>query len=112
MDAGIQFDEFLLYVHLTICALCGKSYCYFLFSFDYSLCRITSHCYAQALRDGPTNKVRARMSVASAVIFGSVFWRMGKTQASIQDRMGLLQACKISTLNHLHLIIYIDKIHV
>jgi hypothetical protein len=31
------------------------------------------------------------MSVASAVIFGSVFWRMGKSQTSIQDRMGLLQ---------------------
>jgi hypothetical protein len=31
------------------------------------------------------------MSVASAIIFGSVFWRMGKTQTSIQDRMGLLQ---------------------
>lgn len=45
----------------------------------------------QAFRDGPTNKVRARMSVASAVIFGSVFWRMGKSQTSIQDRMGLLQ---------------------
>ncbi|KAF3432222.1 hypothetical protein FNV43_RR26961 [Rhamnella rubrinervis] len=27
----------------------------------------------QASRDGPTNKVRARMSIASAVIFGSVF---------------------------------------
>jgi len=31
------------------------------------------------------------MSVASAVIFGSVFWPMGKSQTSIQDRMGLLQ---------------------
>ncbi|KAM3741357.1 hypothetical protein ACB098_08G170800 [Castanea mollissima] len=41
--------------------------------------------------NGPTNKVRARMSVASAIIFGSVFWRMGRSQTSIQDRMGLLQ---------------------
>lgn len=45
----------------------------------------------QASRDGPTNKVRARMSIASAIIFGSVFWRMGRSQTSIQDRMGLLQ---------------------
>ncbi|CAD6239367.1 unnamed protein product [Miscanthus lutarioriparius] len=50
-----------------------------------------------AFRDGPTNKVRARMSVASAVIFGSVFWRMGKSQTSIQDRMGLLQVAAINT---------------
>lgn len=45
----------------------------------------------QASRDGPTNKVRARMSIASAMIFGSIFWRMGRSQTSIQDRMGLLQ---------------------
>lgn len=31
------------------------------------------------------------MSIASAIIFGSVFWRMGRSQTSIQDRMGLLQ---------------------
>ncbi|CAK7326699.1 unnamed protein product [Dovyalis caffra] len=53
--------------------------------------------WMQASRDGPTNKVRARMSVASAIIFGSVFWRMGKSQASIQDRMGLLQVAAINT---------------
>uniref|UniRef100_A0A453DQQ1 ABC-2 type transporter domain-containing protein n=1 Tax=Aegilops tauschii subsp. strangulata TaxID=200361 RepID=A0A453DQQ1_AEGTS len=53
--------------------------------------------WMQAFRDGPTNKVRARMSVASAIIFGSVFWRMGKTQTSIQDRMGLLQVAAINT---------------
>ncbi|KAI9088636.1 hypothetical protein K1719_029750 [Acacia pycnantha] len=48
-------------------------------------------------RDGPTNTVRARMSIASAVIFGSVFWRMGRSQTSIQDRMGLLQVAAINT---------------
>lgn len=31
------------------------------------------------------------MSITSALIFGSIFWRMGKSQTSIQDRMGLLQ---------------------
>ncbi|KAI5401289.1 variant 3, ABC transporter G member 7 [Lathyrus oleraceus] len=53
--------------------------------------------WMQASRDAPTNKVRARMSIASAVIFGSVFWRMGKSQTSIQDRMGLLQVAAINT---------------
>ncbi|KAH8496066.1 hypothetical protein H0E87_019021 [Populus deltoides] len=53
--------------------------------------------WMQASRDGPTNKVRATMSIASAIIFGSVFWRMGKSQTSIQDRMGLLQVAAINT---------------
>ncbi|XP_031260884.1 ABC transporter G family member 7 isoform X2 [Pistacia vera] len=53
--------------------------------------------WMQASRDGPTNKVRARMSVASAIIFGSVFWKMGRSQTSIQDRMGLLQVAAINT---------------
>ncbi|XP_044493897.1 ABC transporter G family member 7 isoform X2 [Mangifera indica] len=53
--------------------------------------------WMQASRDGPTNKVRARMSVASAIIFGSVFWKMGRSQTSIQDRMGLLQVTAINT---------------
>ncbi|KAJ7559725.1 hypothetical protein O6H91_04G098100 [Diphasiastrum complanatum] len=51
----------------------------------------------QATRDGPTNKVRSRMSVASAIIFGSIFWRMGLIQSAIQDRMGLLQVAAINT---------------
>lgn len=53
--------------------------------------------WMQASRDGPTNKVRARMSIASAIIFGSVFWRMGRSQTSIQDRLGLLQVAAINT---------------
>lgn len=57
------------------------------------MCCLTLVVYKQASRDGPTNKVRARMSIASALIFGSVFWRMGRTQTSIQDRLGLLQVC-------------------
>ncbi|KAJ4794289.1 ABC-2 type transporter family protein [Rhynchospora pubera] len=58
---------------------------------------LLNRAWMQAFRDGPTNKVRARMSVASAVIFGSVFWRMGRSQTSIQDRMGLLQVAAINT---------------
>ncbi|XAR72276.1 Sulfate-transporting ATPase [Bertholletia excelsa] len=58
---------------------------------------LLKRAWLQASRDGPTNKVRARMSIASAVIFGSVFWRMGRSQTSIQDRMGLLQVAAINT---------------
>lgn len=60
-------------------------------------CLLFKRAWMQASRDGPTNKVRARMSIASAVIFGSVFWRMGQSQTSIQDRMGLLQVAAINT---------------
>ncbi|EPS57384.1 hypothetical protein M569_17434, partial [Genlisea aurea] len=52
---------------------------------------LLKRAWLQASRDGPTNKVRGRMSIASALIFGSIFWRMGRSQTSIQDRMGLLQ---------------------
>uniref|UniRef100_A0A0D6R7E5 ABC transporter domain-containing protein n=1 Tax=Araucaria cunninghamii TaxID=56994 RepID=A0A0D6R7E5_ARACU len=58
---------------------------------------LLKRAWMQATRDGPTNKVRARMSVASALIFGSIFWRMGLSQTSIQDRMGLLQVAAINT---------------
>ncbi|KAE8022814.1 hypothetical protein FH972_008583 [Carpinus fangiana] len=58
---------------------------------------LLKRAWMQASRDGPTNKVRARMSIASAIIFGSVFWRMGTSQTSIQDRMGLLQVTAINT---------------
>ncbi|XP_010916334.1 ABC transporter G family member 7 [Elaeis guineensis] len=58
---------------------------------------LLKRAWMQASRDGPTNKVRTRMSIASAIIFGSVFWRMGKSQTSIQDRMGLLQVAAINT---------------
>ncbi|OMO60539.1 ABC transporter-like protein [Corchorus capsularis] len=58
---------------------------------------LLKRAWMQASRDGPTNKVRARMSIASALIFGSVFWRIGRSQTSIQDRMGLLQVAAINT---------------
>ncbi|KAL3751270.1 hypothetical protein ACJRO7_012139 [Eucalyptus globulus] len=58
---------------------------------------LLKRAWLQASRDGPTNKVRVNMSIASAIIFGSVFWRMGRSQTSIQDRMGLLQVTAINT---------------
>ncbi|PSR84970.1 ABC transporter G family member protein [Actinidia chinensis var. chinensis] len=58
---------------------------------------LLKRAWMQATRDGPTNQVRARMSIASAIIFGSVFWRMGRSQTSIQDRNGLLQVAAINT---------------
>lgn len=47
----------------------------------------------QVSRDKATNIGRSMSNISSAVIFGGIFWRMGRSQGSIQDRMGLLQAC-------------------
>ncbi|CAM6085848.1 unnamed protein product [Calypogeia fissa] len=58
---------------------------------------LLKRAWLQATRDGPTNKVRASMSISSALIFGSIFWRMGLSQTSIQDRMGLLQVAAVNT---------------
>jgi hypothetical protein len=45
----------------------------------------------QVLRDRPTNVGRASSQLSSAIVFASIYWRMKRTQSSIQDRMGLLQ---------------------
>jgi hypothetical protein len=45
----------------------------------------------QVTRDKSTNLVRGAMNITSALIFGSIFWRLGFKQSTIQDRMGLLQ---------------------
>ena len=47
--------------------------------------------WLQNLRDKATNVSRAMSNVSSAAIFGSIFWRLGRSQASVQNRMGLLQ---------------------
>jgi len=53
--------------------------------------------WRQAIRDKQNNKVRAMTNVMSAVVFGTVFHRMGRRQTSIQDRQGLLQVAAINT---------------
>ncbi|KAH8948150.1 hypothetical protein BDL97_11G081100 [Sphagnum fallax] len=53
--------------------------------------------WMQVTRDKVTNKVRGNMALTSALIFGSIFWRMGHSQTSIQDRMGLLQVAAVNT---------------
>ena len=52
--------------------------------------------WRQVRRDGATNKIRLSTSMNSALVFGSIFWRMGLTQTSIQDRLGLLQVSAIN----------------
>ncbi|GAX74296.1 hypothetical protein CEUSTIGMA_g1745.t1 [Chlamydomonas eustigma] len=53
--------------------------------------------WRQVIRDKPTNMARVIANVTSALIFGSIFFRMKKYQSSIQDRLGLLQVAAINT---------------
>ena len=62
-------------------------------------------------RDKATNIGRAMSNVSSAVIFGGIFWRMGCSQSSIQDRMGLLQACTTPPLSQSHAHLHADSWH-
>ncbi|KAL4432817.1 hypothetical protein ABPG77_008143 [Micractinium sp. CCAP 211/92] len=51
----------------------------------------------QVLRDRATNAGRASSQVSSALVFASIYWRMRRSQSSIQDRMGLLQISAVGT---------------
>ena len=52
--------------------------------------------WRQATRDKATTVARAVSNLSSAVIFGSIFWRLGRSQTAIQDRLGLLQVASIN----------------
>lgn len=51
--------------------------------------------WQQVTRDKVNLTARAMSNISSALVFGSIFWRMGRAQSTIQDRMGLLQACAL-----------------
>ena len=57
--------------------------------------------WRQVSRDKATTMARIMSNVSSAIIFGSIYWRMGRKQVGIQNRMGLLQArlCHIALSN-------------
>ena len=57
---------------------------------------LATRSWRQVTRDRATNVARAASSLSSALIFGSIFFRMGRGQASVQDRMGLLQVAAIN----------------
>ena len=65
-------------------------------SFLTQLSLLGRRAWRQTTRDRATALARAASSLSSALIFGSIYWRLGKGQASIQDRMGLLQVSAIN----------------
>jgi hypothetical protein len=53
--------------------------------------------WRQVTRDRATAASRASSQVSSAVVFSSIYWRMGRGQADIQNRLGLLQVAAVGT---------------
>lgn len=47
--------------------------------------------WRQIKRDKGTTVARLMSNVSSALIFGSIYWRLGRRQDGVQNRMGLLQ---------------------
>jgi len=57
---------------------------------------LLTRSWRQVTRDKATNRVRFMTSLNSAMVFGSIFWKMSLKQTAIQDRMGLLQVSAIN----------------
>jgi hypothetical protein len=47
--------------------------------------------WRQVTRDKATAIARLMSNLSSAIVFGAIYFRMGRSQSSIQDRLGLLQ---------------------
>lgn len=52
--------------------------------------------WRQISRDSSAASARLASNLSSALMFGAIFFRMGRTQASIKDRLGLLQVSAIN----------------
>lgn len=55
-----------------------------------------SRAWKQTTRDKKTNVSRFMSSFMSALLFGGIYWKLGFSQRTIQDRLGLLQVCSIN----------------
>eukprot|EP00741_Cyanophora_paradoxa_P004227 tig00000789_g4105.t1 len=58
---------------------------------------LLTRSWRQATRDKAATIVRTVISVVSAGIFGSIYFQLGVSQASIQSRLGLFQMAAVST---------------
>lgn len=57
---------------------------------------LLGRAFRQAVRDKKTNVSRFMSSAMSSLLFGAIYWKIGLTQSTIQDRLGLLQVCTIN----------------
>ena len=58
---------------------------------------LLQRAWRQITRDKKTTISRFMSSFMSALLFGAIYWKIGRTQSAIQDRLGLLQVCAINT---------------
>lgn len=49
--------------------------------------------WKQVTRDKAALRLRVATNIQSAVVFGGIWWRLRRLQASVLSRLGLLQAC-------------------
>lgn len=61
------------------------------------ICVLLSRAWKQTTRDKKTNVSRMMSSLMSALLFGGMYWKLGRGQHTIQDRLGLLQVCSINS---------------
>jgi len=53
--------------------------------------------WRQVTRDKATNISRAMSQISSALVFSTIYWRLGTSHANIQDRVGLLKVSAVGT---------------
>jgi ABC-type multidrug transport system ATPase subunit len=58
---------------------------------------LLQRAWRQVSRDWKTNLARLGSTIFSALLFGSIYYRLGLSQAAAQDRLGLLQVSTINT---------------
>ncbi|KAJ8905228.1 hypothetical protein NDN08_001736 [Rhodosorus marinus] len=51
----------------------------------------------QVKRDRKSNMARIIPSITSAIMFGMIYWRMGRDQSGIHNRLGFLMVCATNT---------------
>jgi len=56
-----------------------------------------SRAWKQIIRDKKNNMARLIPSIMSALLFGSIYWKLKLTQSAAMDRMGLLQVSAINS---------------
>ncbi|KAK4536284.1 hypothetical protein CDCA_CDCA08G2309 [Cyanidium caldarium] len=53
--------------------------------------------WRQAVRDRRTNMARLASTIFSSLLFGAIYYKLGRSQPAIQDRLGLLQVSTVNT---------------
>jgi hypothetical protein len=58
---------------------------------------LLARSWRQVTRDRATAIARLSSNLSSALVFGAIYFRLGRGQHTVQDRLGLLQVSAINT---------------